>query len=53
MVTQKHFPKLHFLWTQELELPKMEIFRRCLEIAGKARRAFAVLGKHKRNVEQT
>ena len=36
--TPKHFPKLYFVWAQELQITKkMEIFRRCLDIEGKAR----------------
>ena len=38
--TPKHFPKFYFLQAQELQIPKMEIFRRCLEIEGKARYLF-------------
>ena len=32
-----HFPKFSFVWAQELKVQKMAIFRRCLEIAGKAK----------------
>ena len=34
--TPNNFPKFSFVWAQELKIPKMAIFRRCLEIAGKA-----------------
>ena len=35
--TPKKSPKFCFIWAQEFQIPKMDIFRRCLEIKGKAR----------------
>ena len=39
-----NFPKFSFVWTQELKISKMVIFRRCLEIAGKAENGGKILG---------
>ena len=42
--TPNDFPKFSFVWAQELKISKMAIFRRCLEIAGKAENGGKFLG---------
>ena len=44
------FPKFSFVWAQELKIPKMAIFRRCLEIAGKAENDRKFIGAKPKNV---
>ena len=42
--TRNNFPKFSFVWAQELKIPKMAIFRRCLEIAGKTENGGKFIG---------
>ena len=42
--TPNIFPKFSFVWGQELKIPKIAIFRRCLEIAGKAENGEKFIG---------
>ena len=42
--TLNNFPKFSFVWAQELKIPKMVIFRRCLEIGGKAKNGGKCIG---------
>ena len=44
----KQFPEIFFRLAQELNIPKMAIFRRCLETAGKAENGGKVLGQCRR-----
>ena len=48
--TSNNFPNLSFVWAQELKIPKMAIFRRCLEIAGKAENGGKILGAKPKNL---
>ena len=42
--TLNNFPKISFVSAQELKIPKMAIFRRCLKIAGKAENGGKFIG---------
>ena len=43
--TTNNFAKFSFVWAQELKIPKMTIFRRCPEIAGKAETGGKFMGE--------
>ena len=42
--TPNNFPKFSFVSAQELKMPKMAIFRRCLKIVGKAENGGKFIG---------
>ena len=46
----KRFPEIFFRLGAEVEIPKMAIFRRCLEIAGKAENGGKFLGANPKKI---
>ena len=48
--TPNNLPKFSFFWAQELRIPQMAIFRRCLEIAVKAENDGKFIGTKPKNV---